>query len=71
MTVSVRATALSPVDTPPPPRQAKLLAVVAVPYLFLAGLLPGIMIGAMIGPPWSEPGTGTSDPIACLIVTLA
>lgn len=69
MTVSVRATALSPVDTPPPPRQAIPLAVVT-PYLFLAGLLPGIMIGAMIGPPWSEQCAGTSDPIACLIVTL-
>jgi hypothetical protein len=64
MSKTTRALALSP--SYPPPRQASPLAGFAL-TLMIVGFAVGIMVGAMIGPRWSERCDGATDIIACLI----
>ena len=61
---SVRATALSLIDQPPPRRQNLSGVLISI---MTAAFLAGIMVGHMIGPPLSERCNGASDTIACLI----
>lgn len=71
-TVPVRVNA-HPLPIEPPPRISRRpvrLAHDILLYLFLAGLLPGIVLGMVIGPPAKERCAGAPDIIACLIVTL-
>ena len=71
-TTPIRAEALLPTEPPPPlsdsrVRQAASTIMLAV---FIAGLLPGVVLGMVIGPPLAERCNSAPDPIACLIVTL-
>lgn len=72
-TVPVRAKAHLPlIEQPPPCRHGMRVRSASSMLLsvFLAGLLPGVILGMVIGPPSSERCAGAPDTIACLIVTL-
>lgn len=68
----VRALALSPVTEPPPPRWNRMVRLGSAMLMsaFIAGLLPGIVLGMVIGPPMHERCNSAPDPIACLIQSL-
>lgn len=70
-TKPARALALLPTE-PPPPRHARVRSIGQAMLFtcFLAGRLPGVVLGMVIGPPVMERCAGAPDPIGCLIVTL-
>lgn len=70
-TVPISASA-HPLPIEPPPRrlrQVRLANTMLMP-VFVAGLLPGLILGMVIGPPAQERCSGAPDFIACLILTI-
>lgn len=58
------------IESPPSRTRHVRLATTMLMSAFFAGLLPGVVLGMVIGPPAQERCQGAPDFIACLVVTL-
>lgn len=73
MDVSPSRALAHPLSTePPPPRLNRLVRLGSAMLMsaFIAGLLPGIVLGMVIGPPVHERCKSAPDPIGCLILSI-